>query len=94
LPPRSGSRGQIEDALGDAVLDQGRQPPGDHVNRVTGIDPQELMNDGPVVSLMVLILAAVQVPVLIWRRGAAAGGPYLHSRIRSALSPDILLAMA
>ena len=55
---------------------------------------QELMNDGLVVSLMVLILAAVQVPVLIWRRGAAAGGPYLHSRIRSALSPDILLAMA
>ena len=27
---------------------------------------QDLMNDGPVVSLLVLILAGVQVPVLIW----------------------------
>jgi CAAX protease family protein len=27
---------------------------------------QDLMNDGPVVLLMVLILAAVQIPVLIW----------------------------
>jgi hypothetical protein len=37
LPPRSGNRGHAEDSPADAVVDQGRQPAGNEINRVAEV---------------------------------------------------------